>query len=113
MSIFCNKLQVAHKEVLAAKRALDTVKQQTLDEASKDILAIVVGDDKGCSAEDDDDDEALRTPDSLPSIATDSNKIKSTSEMTKNSLSNLSSGLSDSDINIISFYITSSSRILW
>lgn len=49
----------AHKEALAAKRALDTTKQQTLDEASKEILAIVVGDDKGCSAEDDDDEALL------------------------------------------------------
>ena len=83
------------QEVLAAKRALDTAKQQTLDEASKEILAIVVG-DKGRRAED--DDKALRAPDRLPSpIAMDSNKIKATSEMTKNSLS---SGLSDSDINL-------------
>ena len=60
MSIFCNKLQVAHKETLAAKRALGTAKQ-TFDEVSKEILVIVVGDDKGCSVEDNDDDEALRT----------------------------------------------------
>lgn len=60
---------------------------------------MVVRDDKECSAETD-DDEAMRTPDRLPSpIAMDSNKIKSMSGMTKKSLSNLSC-LSDSDINL-------------
>ena len=98
----CNKLQVAHKEALAIKRGIEAAKQQTLNEASKELLALVDEGDRGYSAEDDDDDDdSLCTPKRLPSpIPMENKERNSTSETNTNNISSLSSGLSDGEFNL-------------